>query len=112
MITICGIVVTFFIISTIIIETFKLNLYNQMLIKGIMEITVGIDMLSKLNIPLCYKLVISSMFLAFGGLSVHMQVLSQIAGTKIKYYYFFMGRIYQMIIAGILAYLVCIFLAI
>ena len=105
--TICGIVVVFLMLASIIINTFDLNIYNQMIIKGIFEITIGIEALSKLSISLRYKLVIASMILAFGGISVHMQVLSQIVGTKIKYIYFFIGRMYQMIIAGMLTYIWC-----
>jgi hypothetical protein len=43
--------------------------------------------------------------ISFGGLSVHMQVISQLVGTDIGYKDFFRGRIFQMVIAGILAYL-------
>jgi len=110
--TICGIVVVFSIIATIIINTFNFNLYNQAIIKGLFEITIGIEALSKLSLNLNYKLIISSMFLAFGGLSVHIQVYSQIVGTKIKYSYFFIGRIYQMIIAGIFTFFICLVLGI
>ena len=83
-----------------------------MIIKGIFEITIGIEDLSKMSIGINYKLVIASMILAFGGISVHVQVLSHIAGTKIKYIYFFVGRMYQMIIAGTLTYIWSIFLKI
>ena len=110
--TICGIIVVFLMLSTIIINTFNFNIYNQMIIKGIFEITIGIESLSKLPIGMSYKLVIASMILAFGGISVHVQVLSQIAGTKIKYIYFLIGRMYQMIIAGILTYIAIILLRI
>ncbi len=109
---ICGIMVVFMMLSAIVIDTFKFNIYNQMLIKGIFEITIGLEMLSRLNLTLRFKMVIASVFLAFGGVSVHMQVLSQITDTKIKYIYFFIGRLYQMIIAGILTYVICLLLAI
>ena len=103
--TICGILVVFLMLSTIVVDTFNLSNYNAMIVKGIFEITIGIEALSKLSLSNCSKLVISSMILAFGGISVHVQVLSQLTDTKIKYIYFFIGRMYQMIIAGILAYL-------
>ena len=106
--TICGVIVVFLMVSSIIINTFNFNEYNRMIIKGIFEITIGIEELGKLGICNRYKAVIASMILAFGGISVHVQVLSQIAETKIKYIYFFIGRMYQMIIAGILTYFVCI----
>ena len=83
-----------------------------MIVKGILEITIGIQALSMINISMRMKLIIISMFLAFGGISVHIQVLSQITDTKIKYIYFFIGRMYQMIIAGILTFMVCIILGI
>ena len=104
-ITICGVIVLFMLLSSIIINTFNFDGYTTMIIKGLFEITIGIESLSKLNLTNSSKLIISSMFLAFGGISVHVQVLSQIVGTKIKYIYFFMGRMYQMIISLILAYL-------
>ena len=106
--TICGIVIVFLMLSSIFINTFNLNAYNTMIVKSIFEITIGIEALSKLSILNIYKAIIASMILAFGGISVHIQVLSQIADTDIKYIYFFIGRMYQMIISGILAYLFCI----
>lgn len=105
---ICGILVVFLLLSTIVVNTFNFNNYNTMIIKGIFEITIGIEELSKLNIGYSSKLILSSIILAFGGISVHVQVFSQIADTKIKYIYFFIGRMYQMIIAGVLAYIACI----
>ena len=111
-ITICGIITVFLLLSSIIINSFKINLYNQMLIKGLFEITIGLDALSKLSLGMNYKLIIASMFLAFGGISVHIQVLSQIVDTDIKYQYFLVGRIYQMVIAGILTFLSTLLLGI
>ena len=109
---ICGILTIFLMLSSIVINVFSFNSYNAMLIKGIFEITIGIEALSKLSISMLSKTVIASAFLAFGGISVHVQVLSQITGTKIKYIYFFLGRLYQMIISGVLTYIVCLIMKI
>ena len=109
---ICGIVCIFLMLSSLVNDIFNFNIYNSMLIKGILEITIGIEALSKLDLSMIYKAVISSCFLAFGGLSVHMQVMSQISGTKIKYSYFFLGRIYQTIISGFITYIICVFVRI
>ena len=106
---ICGIVTVFMTLSTIIVNTFNLDIYNSMIIKGLLEITIGIEALGKLSLPMIYKAVIASCFLAFGGLSVHMQVVSQIADTKISYKYFFIGRIYQMILSGIITFFIYLF---
>ena len=101
---ICGIVVITLLLSSIVINTFNFNIYNSMIIKGLFEITIGIDAVSKLDLSLRFKMIITSCFLAFGGLSVHMQVYSQIVNTDIKYIYFFLGRIWQAILAGIITY--------
>ena len=102
---ICGIVTIFLLLSSIINNIFNLDIYSSMIIKGILEITIGIEHLAKLNLPIIYKAVIASSFLAFGGFSVHMQVISQISDTKISYRYFLVGRIYQMILSASITYL-------
>ena len=109
---ICGILVIFLMLSAIIINICNFNSYNTMIIKGLFEITIGIEALGYLSIKLIYKAVIASMILAFGGISVHMQVISQITDTRINYMYFFIGRMYQMIIAGITTYIICLILRI
>ena len=96
-------------LSSLVSNTFNFDVYNSMIVKGMLEITIGIEALGKLGLPIIYKIVIASCFLAFGGFSVHMQVMSQIADTDIKYKYFFIGRLYQMILAGVISYLICMF---
>ncbi|MBQ2873536.1 MAG: hypothetical protein IJE89_06030 [Bacilli bacterium] len=107
---ICGIVTIFMLLSSIINNTFNFNIYNSMIVKGLLEITIGIEALSNMNLSIIYKAVIASCFLAFGGFSVHMQVMGQITGTKIKYRYFFVGRIYQIILSAIITFIICLFL--
>lgn len=104
---ICGIVTVFLLLSSLINNIFNFDLYSLTLIKGILEITIGIQELSGLGLPIIYKSVIASCFLAFGGFSVHTQVISQISETNISYKYFFIGRIFQMIISGFITYLIC-----
>lgn len=102
--SICGIIVIFLLISSIITTTINLNQYNSTLIKGIFEITLGINSLNGLNLNNIYIAVISSMFISFGGLSVHMQVKSQLTNTDINYHYFLIGRLYQVLISGLITY--------
>lgn len=106
---ICGIVVVFLMLSTIIVDTFNFNNYLATIIKGLFEITIGVEALGNCSISLCYKAVIASCFLAFGGISVHVQVMSQLVDTDIKYIYFFIGRMYQMILSGIITFIICFF---
>ena len=106
---ICGIVTIFLLLSSIISDIFNFNIYSSMLVKGILEITIGIEALSKIPLSLTYKTVITSCFLAFGGFSVHMQVMSQIVDTDINYKYFFIGRLFQTVISGFITCVICLF---
>jgi len=103
---ILGTLTCFLVLSALIINTLNLNLYNTTLIKCILEITMGLKSLSLLNLNNTYKIIISSIALSFGGLSVHMQVISQISDTNISYTKFFISRIYHAIISGLIAFLI------
>lgn len=106
LLTILGTLTCFLIISNIIVNRLNLNSYNSVIIKSILEITMGIKELSILNIKDIYKVVLSTIFLSFGGISIHTQVISQICYTKIKYKYFLTGRIFQSIISGIISFII------
>lgn len=105
LLTILGTLTCFLVLSSIIINRLNLNPYNSTLLKGILEITMGLKSLSLLNINDIYKVVISSMFISFGGLSVHMQILSFLIDTDISYKPFFISRIFHSILSGILSYI-------
>jgi len=57
------------------------------------------------NIYLIYKVILITLFLSFGGFSVHLQVASIINNTKIKYKNFMIARIIHSIISLILVYI-------
>ena len=102
---ILGIVTCFLVFSTFIIQMVPFNDYTGAIFKGIIEITMGLKSLSMLSISNIYKVVISSMFLSFGGISVHLQVYSQLIDTEISYHAFFVARIFHMIISGVICYI-------
>ena len=107
---ILGTLTCFLIFSTFLIQKLNVDSYTGVIIKGILEITMGLKELSSLMIPDIYKVVISSMFLSFGGLSVHMQVLSQIVDTDIQYYPFFLARIFHALVSGFICFVLYYFL--
>ncbi len=100
---ILGTITCFLIIATIITNKLQLNGYLSMIIKSILEITIGLKELSLLNLSDFLKVIISSMIISFGGFSVHMQVMSFIENSNISYKPFFIGRIYQVLISGLLS---------
>ena len=92
----------FLILSTLIINIFHLNSYLSLGIKSILEMTMGLEHLSKLNISNIFKVILSSSIISFGGLSIHMQVIS-ILDERIRYRNYFIGRIYQLLISLIIS---------
>lgn len=102
---ILGTITIFLIITTIIDKNISLSPYYQAILNGIIEMTQGLKYISVLNIPLKLKAIISTAFISFGGLSVHMQVMSILSDTKIKYLPFLIARIIQASIAGTLVLL-------
>ncbi len=102
---ILGTVTMFLVITTIIDNNLNLNALYQSTLNGFIEMTQGLKYVSMLSIPLKIKSILTVMILSFGGLSVHMQVLSIISDTKIKYLPFFTARVLHSAIAGILVFL-------
>lgn len=73
---------------------------------GILEITNGINKISKLNnISYIKSLPIVALILGFGGFSVHMQVASIIADVKLSLKPYLTGKLLQGIFASIYTYL-------
>lgn len=101
---ILGTVTVFLIITTIINQNIKLNIGIQSFFNGVFEMTQGLKYISMTNMELIRKAILSAMILSFGGLSVHMQVLSIIGDTKIKYQPYFIARLLHSVIAGILVF--------
>lgn len=100
---ILGILTIFLIISSLIIHYLNMNLYVSCIVKSFLEITIGLKEISMVSLPMETKVILSSMILSFGGLSVHMQVSSQISGTKIKYMPFLCARIIHASLSGLFA---------
>lgn len=99
-----GVVTFFLVITTIIDNIINLPQYYQSILNGIFEMTQGLKYVSLLDIPLKIKGTLSVLFISFGGLSVHMQVLSILSDTKIKYYPFFVARVIHACISSLIFY--------
>ncbi len=96
---ILGTLTSFLIVASLIIENLKLSPYPSTITKGILEITMGLKELSLLNLSPLYQTIISTSIISFGGLSVHLQIISQIADTDISYTPFFQARIFHALIS-------------
>ncbi len=105
-----GIVTVFLVLSTILEQVFTFDPYLKAIICGILEMTQGVKYMSALPISELAKLIWMGIFTSFGGLSVHMQVLSILSGSKIKYKYFFFSRLLHALICAILVSILYLFI--
>jgi sporulation integral membrane protein YlbJ len=101
---ILGVITMFLVITTVIDNNINLSAYNQTFMNGLLEMTQGLKYMSLLAIPLKNKAVLATLFISFGGLSVHMQTISIISDTKIKYFPFFVARILHASISSLLVF--------
>lgn len=105
LLTISGTICLFLILSSLICNIFNLNIYLEIFVKSMLEMTMGLYTLSTTNISDTLKIIISTSILSFGGLSIHMQVLTCL-GEEIRYRNYFIGRIYQVVIAIIISFII------
>lgn len=101
-----GVVTLFLVITTIVDNNINLNNYYQSILNGIFEMTQGLKYVSMLSIPLKIKGTLSVMFISFGGISVHMQLVSILSDTNIKYFPFLVARIIHACISSLLFYFI------
>lgn len=104
LLNILGIMLFFNIIITILNQIFKRTILTT-IFKGIIEITSGINLISKLNINIRIKSSIIGALLSFSGISIHFQVKSIIEGTHIKYNKYLYARIFHSLLCFVLIYI-------
>lgn len=103
---ILGTITIFLVITSIIDSNININSYYQTILNGTIEMTQGLKYVSILNIPLKLKSILTTMFLSFGGISVHMQIISILSDTKIKYMPFLTARLLHAAISGLMIYFI------
>ena len=96
---ILGTITTFLIITSLVNSIFNITGITKVLINGIFEITQGLNSLKYINISNNIKGLLSVFILSFGGLSVHMQIITIISETKIKYLPYFLSRLLHSILS-------------
>ena len=104
---ILGSITIFLIITTLINKYVNLPVPFNIIINGFFEMTQGVKSLKYAFISKEIKTILAAAFISFGGLSVHLQVLSIISNTKIKYYPYLISRIIHTFLAVVI---VCILL--
>ena len=96
----------FDLISSMILNIFKFRGINYVIVCGLFDLTKGIYSSIIINNIFLRGLLIL-IFLSIGGISIHLQTKSILTKTKIKYKYFFYGRIIGTILAIIIYLFLC-----
>ena len=101
---ILGTLTTFMLLSAIILKNIHIIEPLASIIRGTLEMTQGLKYISILSIPLKSKALFAISFLSFGGLSIHMQVISILNNIDIHYLPYFKARLLHVIISFLLLY--------
>ena len=101
---ILGVITTCLVLTTIIDNNLNLDSVLGSVLNGFIEMTQGLKYISLEAIPLKLKCVLTVMILSFGGLSVHMQIMSILSDTDIKYLPFLCARICHAVLSSLLIY--------
>jgi len=96
---ILGTICFYFMIASII--TMPKESY-QIIWKGFLELTQGLNALIPSNFSLTIKSFLAISFISFGGLSIHTQIKSIISDTNISYMSFLKGRVFHTILSNLL----------
>ena len=103
-----GIIIFFSLITTILNHYLNLNIFSNTILNGLLEITNGLNLLSKLNISKIKMSTIATFFLSFGGISVHMQIMSILEKYRINYFIYLVARIIHASISSLITFLILI----
>jgi sporulation integral membrane protein YlbJ len=120
MFLVCGFMIFFNIVIVLLVKSkiidilFTIITFNQLIpipyeifyacTIGILEVTNFIDTITKTDLNLRMMVTLITVFVSFGGLSIHAQIHSVLEKVKIRYGGFFLYRIFQMFISGLIAY--------
>lgn len=103
---ILGTILFYFLICETTTVVFSSPLF-QCILNGILEATGGLAKLPSLNINIPLKEVLASLFISFGGFSIHTQIKNIIQEENIAYKPFFFSRV----IHATLSTLICIIIS-
>lgn len=104
MINIFGIITFFLIIINIFFTSYDSII--KVIITGVIEMTTGLKYLSVFRISVKVKIIISTFFISFGGLSIHAQIMNSLKKRKIKYLPFLISRIIHSFVSSLIVYII------
>lgn len=104
-IPIYGIIIFFSLLTTIINNYLQINPFSLSIINGLLEISNGIFFIQNLSINPITLAIIITFFISFGGLSIHIQIMSLLSKYHINYYLYLLSRIIHASLSSIIVFL-------
>ena len=109
-ITICGSVVFFSVATRLVLSHIPLDDVTYALLSGIMEMTGGMQEISKLSLSLASRLLLSAIIVGFAGFCVHSQVVCAVSRYNLSLFPYFFGKfLHGLLSAGYLYLMLKIF---
>ena len=104
--TIDTLLVVFGTITSTLVFSSIINTYFNFnpILNGILEVTSGLKYISIESTTMFTKIILSTFFISFGGLSIHAQVMSILDNKNIRYLPYLEARLLQGLISSIIVY--------
>lgn len=106
LISVFGIIIFINLVVTTLNNYLNLNPFSNCLLNGLIEITTGLNYLSKLSIEKTKTIALATFFLSFGGFSIHLQIKTILNKYDINYYIYLISRIIHGTISALIAYFI------
>ena len=108
---ICGYIVLFMMITEFLQFSGILNVvgpdYGKGFLKGLLEMTVGCNVIAKSGLlPLLYQCILCTFLISFGGLSVYAQSMSMLSGLQIGTRFYLISKLSHGFLAALTAWLI------
>ena len=94
------------VLGLIIIFNIIGNLTNSFILKYILEMSSSVNYITTINISDKLKAMLVSGILSFGGICVHMQVMSILNNKKIRYTPYLLARLLHFCMSSLIIYLI------
>lgn len=91
--TVCGAIIFFGAVSGIVSSMLPSDSIAGTVVTAILEMTNGVNNISRLDIPLLNKLILSAFTVGFAGLCVHLQVMSTAAKQHLSLLPYLFGKL-------------------
>lgn len=101
MLTVCGAVVFFSVLSQILLSYLPFESALSAFAAGVMEFVTGSIKISSLSLPLAKRLVLTAFVVGFAGLGVHLQVMAVVAKYELSLVPYLIGKLCHGFLASV-----------